>query len=57
MGRAVEAEEALKQQIKALFQKVKPEHREQVLQRLQQMRNNDERASYLRGWTKLPSGG
>lgn len=47
-------EEELKQRIREMFSKVKPEHREQVVNRLKQLRSNDERLSYLRGWTKLP---
>jgi hypothetical protein len=54
MGIPVEASEAeVKQRIRAYFAKVKPEHRQQVIERLQQLRTNDERLSYLRGWTKL----
>ena len=53
MGLAVGDEEELKQRIRELFSKVKPEHREQVVQRLRELRTNDERLSYLRGWTKL----
>lgn len=51
---AVGVEEELKQRIREMFAKVKPEHREQVVNRLKQLRSNDERLSYLRGWTKLP---
>lgn len=50
---AVGVEEELKQRIREMFSKVKPEHREQVVNRLKQLRSNDERLSYLRGWTKL----
>ena len=55
MGSAVEDPEAeLKDRIRIFFAKVKPEHREYVLAALKQLRTNDERLSYLRGWTKLP---
>jgi hypothetical protein len=55
MGLDVDAQEAeVKALIRAYFAKVKPEHQKQVIERLRELRSNDERLSYLRGWTKLP---
>lgn len=51
---AVGHEEEVKALIRELFARVKPEHREQVLGRLKDM-SNDQRVSYLRGWTKPKS--
>ena len=55
MGGSVEDREAeVKQRIRAYFAEVKPEHRGHVIERLKWLRTNEERLSYLRGWTKLP---
>lgn len=51
MGMAVGREEEVKLMIRELFARVSPEHREQVLDRLKTM-TNEQRVSYLRGWTK-----
>ena len=44
----------MKQRIRDLFAKVKPEHREKVIEFLKTLNTNEERLSYLRGWTKVP---
>ena len=51
-------EDHVKDQIRELFKLVKMEHREQVLDRLRRM-SNDQKLSFLRGWTKnaVPKGG
>lgn len=45
-------EEGLKAKIRELFQLVKPEHRQQVIDKLKPL-TNDQRVSFLRGWTKV----
>lgn len=40
--------------IREMFKRVKPEQREQVLESLKGL-SNEERVSYLRGWLKLKS--
>jgi hypothetical protein len=45
-------EEELKLRIRELFTRVKVEHREQVVNRLRELRDNETRCNYLRGWTK-----
>jgi hypothetical protein len=50
-------DEGVKDQIRALFQRVKPEHRQQVIDSLRRM-SHDQKLSYLKGWTKseVPTG-
>jgi len=52
-GDHMEDEEQLKAKILDMFGRVNPQHKQVVLEKLQQQPDNERRVNYLTGWLKM----